>query len=155
MDWTRVRDAARTPALTYSDGDGCGNAFLYAWSDDRTEAITVRFDKNRLEFSTTPRTLDAAVQKTDLEVVVHVFERPLRSWPFCTDVTVQEGPVETWRAVGGTVTIALSTPGVRAQPWLYRATIHIVGAEFVSATGLRVRQTQPIVLTATVGSVLG
>ena len=150
VDWKRVRDPKRVPALTYSGGDGCGNVFLYGWSGDRTEAIAVRADKDRLQLSTTPRTFDVAAQKADLEIVVHVFEQPRHSWPFCTDLGEPE--VQTWRAIGGTVTIELSPPGVRAaQPSLYRATIHIVGAEFVSATGVRVRQTQPMTLSAVVG----
>jgi hypothetical protein len=54
-------------------------------------------------------------------------------------------------ATAGVVTIELSSPGIRAQlPLAYRATIRIAGAEFVSATGVRVKEVKPIVLTAIV-----
>jgi hypothetical protein len=38
-----------------------------------------------------------------------------------------------------------------ASKCAYRATVRIVGAEFVSESGVRVRQVQPITLTAMVG----
>jgi hypothetical protein len=153
VDWKSERDVARPPSLTYVDAEGCGHLFLYGWSADFAEAITVRADRNLLQLSTTPRTFDLAVQRTDLEVIVRLFEHPKRQ-PFCTDVIIRDGrPEAAWTAVGGIVTIELSPPGVRArQPYLYRAAIRIVGAEFVGPTGARVRQTQPITLTAVVGS---
>jgi hypothetical protein len=156
-DWTRIRDLNRAPALTYADAEGCGNAnmLLFGWSDDRTEAIAVRADKALLQLSTTPMTFDVALQNSGLDLVLHVYERPVRSWPFCSDVgqVLQE---ETWRATRGAVTIELSPPGIRARaPFLYRATIRIVGAEFVNASGVRVTLQQAITLTAIVGGGVG
>jgi hypothetical protein len=85
-----------------------------------------------------------------------VYERPVQHWPFCTDVVFPAAPEETWRVTRGTVTVELSQPSVSARaPFLYRATIRIVGAEFVNGSGVRVKQTQPITLTAMVGSVAG
>jgi hypothetical protein len=93
--------------------------------------------------------------QTGLEVVVHVYERPLRSWPFCTDVGMSE-MTEAWRATRGTVAVELSAPGIRGrEPNLYRATIRIVGAEFVNSSGVRVKQVRPITLTAIVGWLSG
>jgi hypothetical protein len=156
VDWTRAPDASRTPALNCSDADGCGNVSVYGWSADRTEAITLRADKNALQLSTAARTFDLASQGIDFELLVHVFGRAVRSWPFCTDVRFLESPPETWRATDGTVTIELSPPGVVARsPHLYRATIRIAGAEFVNATGGRVRQVRPITLSAIVGGGFG
>lgn len=155
-DWTRVRDTQRTPTLTYSDADGCANVLVYGWSDDRTEVITIRADKDFLGLSTAPRTFDVASHPADLELLVQVYERSVRSWPFCRDVLIPVGPNETWRATRGAVTIELSPPGVRARaPFAYRATIRIVDAEFVSAAGVRVRQVRPITLTAIVGWISG
>jgi hypothetical protein len=129
--------------------------FVYGWSDDGTEAIAVRADKSLLQLSTTAETFDIASTQAGLEVVVHLYERPLSSLPFCTDVRMS-GTTEAWRATRGTVTIELSAPGVSArQPNLYRATIRIVGAEFVNGSGVRVRQVQPITLTALVGRIFG
>jgi hypothetical protein len=156
VDWKLERDVHRTPALTYVDGEGCGNVFLYGWSDDRTEAIAVRADKSLLQLSTTAQTFDIATVRAGLEVVVHLYDRFPGSWPFCTDFFVSGTATEAWRATAGTVTIELSAPGVRArEPNLYRATIHIVGAEFVNRSGVRVRQVRPITLTALVGQIFG
>jgi hypothetical protein len=41
------------------------------------------------------------------------------------------------------------------QPHLYRVTIRIDGAEFVNAAGVRIRQVQPITLSALAGSMFG
>jgi hypothetical protein len=121
------------------------------------EAITVRADKGPLQLSTTPKTFDIAAQSPGLELVLHVYARPVWSWPFCTDVrTLPEAPEETWRATRGVVTIELSPPGVRAAvPFEYRATIRIVGAEFINGSGVRAKQGQPITLTAIVGWLAG
>jgi hypothetical protein len=156
VDWKRVVDLHRPPALRYADANGCGHVLVYGWSDDRLEAIAVRADKDLLQLSTTTQTFDVVVQNSGLELVLHLYERPVRSSPFCTDGVHPTAPEEIWRATHGTVTIELSPPGVRAgAPFLYRATIRIVGAEFVNGSGVRVKQQQPITLTAMVGSVAG
>jgi len=130
--------------------------FVYGWSDDRTEAIAVRADKDLLQLSTTTQTFDVALQNSGLELVLHLYERPVQRWPFCTDLGSPPAPEETWRATRGTVTIELSPPGTTARTlFLYRATIRIVGAEFVNGSGVRVKQQQPITLTAMVGWVAG
>jgi hypothetical protein len=108
-----------------------------------------------LQLSTTPQTFDAAAQQNGLEVMLHVYERPTHS-QFCTDIGMPAVPEETWRATRGTITIELTAPGVRTpSPFMYRATVRIVGAEFVNPSGTRVRQERPITLTAIVGWVAG
>ncbi|MCM3880048.1 MAG: hypothetical protein ND807_08070, partial [Vicinamibacterales bacterium] len=153
VNWDLVRDVRRRPALAYSGAGGCGNTFVHGWSDDRTEAISVRADRDALGLSTTPKTFDLSSTRDGLELLVHVYDRAMRRWPFCTDsFALPAAPTETWRVVGGTLTITLSPPGIRARaPYLYRATIRIVGAELISAAGARVKLTQPISLTAVVG----
>jgi hypothetical protein len=155
VDWTRSRLASRPPDLVYSDAEGCGNAFVFGWSADRTEAITVRAGVEELQLSTAPQSFDLAAGRAGLEVVVHVHEQPVHRWPFCTDVIVLDPdrkPPSTWRAVGGTITIELSPPGIRAEdPFLRRATMRIAGAEFVGPGGTRVKQGPPIILTGIVG----
>lgn len=79
-------------------------------------------------------------------------------WGLCTDVQgLQHGDEdETWRAVSGRLTIQIAPPGIRvSQPWLYRASIRISGAEFVGPTGTRVRLSGPVTMTAWVGSIGG
>jgi hypothetical protein len=157
VDWNRVRDLDRAPVLTYSDGDGCAHLFVYGWTADRSEVITMRADRQLLGLSINPRTFDLASPPAGFELLVHVYGRPLRSWPFCTDLISNPGePSDIWRAIGGSVTIELSAPSVRpGQSGLYRVTIRIVGAEFVNTTGGRVKQPHPITLTAMVGSFAG
>jgi hypothetical protein len=58
--------------------------------------------------------------------------------------------------VSGLLTIQIAPPGIRvSQPWRYRASIRLSGAEFVGPTGTRVRVAGPFTLTAWVGSLGG
>ena len=82
VDWARVRDQQRAPVLTYSDADGCGHVFVYGWSANRDEAVTIQADRELLGLSTTAQTFNIASRPGDLEVTVHVFSRAVRSWPF-------------------------------------------------------------------------
>jgi hypothetical protein len=61
---------------------------------------------------------------------------------------------EQWRAVAGTITVELSPVFRVREPETYRPTIRLTGAEFISATGTRGRQSLPITLTTTVRGVL-
>jgi hypothetical protein len=155
VDWTAKRDTQRTPALTYGEADGCDSAFVFGWSADRAEVITIRASQELLQLSSTPQTFALSVPRIGLEVMVHVFQSALQSWPFCTDVgTMYEVPPEVWRAAAGSITIALSSvPAGDARS--IRATVHIAGAEFVRGDGVRVTQTAPIVVTGTVGRIAG
>jgi hypothetical protein len=154
VDWSRTFDLLRAPELHYERADGCRNVALAAFTADRAEAIFVRADRQALKLDTTSRTFDLA-REAAISATVHVYEAPRRSSPFCTDVS---GPVneEVWRAVSGRMTIELSPPGVSAlNPAYYRATIRIEGAEFVSPSGKRIRQSAPIVISALVGLMAG
>jgi hypothetical protein len=156
VDWARGRDPQRAPVLTYSDADGCGHVFVYGWSANRDEAVTIQADKELLGLSTTAQTFNIASRPGDLEVTVHVFSRAVRSWPFCTDVFTNVDPTAVWKATAGTVTIQLSAPVATASGLsAYRATVQIFGAEFVSSTGSRIKQVRPIILSALVGWVSG
>jgi hypothetical protein len=148
VDWSRVAQESRPPALNYSDGEGCADLFVYAWSPDRTEALTVRANKTNLQLSTTPKSFDLSISSPDLEIAAQVFERPRRSWPFCTDVFMNNDRWETWRAVGGFATIELSPQGIRRrQQNFYRATVRLTGAEFIGPSGVRIKQSHPITIT--------
>ena len=155
VDWKRVGDVRRLPALTYGNANGCGLIAIEGWSDDRMEAIYLQADKDLLRLTAAPQTFDIDRQPVAIQLAVHVYAHPVASSPFCTDLVQQTGPSETWRAIGGHITIEL-VPGVNAagepRP---RATIRLTGAVFVNAQGARVTQVQPIVLTATVGSFFG
>lgn len=147
------RDPYRTPSLTYVDADGCGDVLMSGWTAEAAEWIAVRADKETLQLSTSPRTFDLARHQVDIEVVTEVFERP-RRWGRCDQVqTIPEGEQqETWRAVGGTMTIQLSRPGISARnPEQYRTTVQIDNAEFMGSTGARVRAPRSIRMTAVTG----
>ena len=83
---------------------GCVNAFVYAWTSDRGEALSVRASVDALQISSA-RTFDLAAAPPGPEVRVHLFDRAVASRLFCTDVGA--GPVveEEWRAVAGVATI--------------------------------------------------
>jgi len=158
VDYTRVRDVRRTPELAYPEANagGCGAVFLYGLTVDRGEAISVRVEKSLLQGAVTG-SFDLAGPRSDLEVLVHVFERAVGESHFCSDAIVLPRPTEdTWRAVGGTLSIQLDPPGIKGRaPFMYRATIRISGAQFIGPSGRRVDQTQPITLTAVVGWIPG
>ena len=153
VDWKLTSDAERLPSLMYADADGCGDLFVYGWSDDRTESIAVKADKAKLRLSSTPRTSALSSQGSLIDITVDVFERPRNHWNFCTDMLIHDGTrQETWRAVAGKVTFELSPPGIRARdPQKYRVMIQIDDAEFINASGKRIRSPQPIRLTAIAG----
>jgi hypothetical protein len=156
VDWTRRFDSRRAPSLAYGLNEGCGHVFLYAFTGDRAEAITLRADREALQLSTTAHTFDLARHPEAMTLNVHVFEEPVRHQMFCTDVRLPTPRVELWRAVAGRVTIELSPPGVRSQhPSMYRATVRIEAAEFLDSSGRRHRQSAPIVLSAVVGFLFG
>ena len=114
-------------------------------------------DQTALGLSTGTATVDIARQSSSVGVTIHVYAVPRRGWSFCSDVGEPTSPGpggldETWHAVSGTLTIELSPPGVRARaPQLYRATVRLTNAELINRSGTRIRQTQPIALSAIAG----
>jgi hypothetical protein len=153
----RLFDVHRRPTLAYAagDNDGCGSIFVYGWTGDRAEAISVRADKEPLQI-VSAGTFDLAIPRAGLEVRLHVYERAMSSFPFCTDVFTSGLVEEVWRPTRGAVTIELLPAGLPVRgPGLSRATIRISGAQFVNSSGVRIEQTQPITLTAIVGRFFG
>ena len=81
---------------------------------------------------------------------VHVYDAPQQRFRFCSDVRLSGDEGEVWRAIAGTATAELVPVFRVREPESYRATIRLTGAEFVSPTGARVRQSQPITLSTIV-----
>jgi hypothetical protein len=146
-------DVHRPPSFAYTSAEGCADTYVYGWSGDRTEAIAIHADKQALQLSDAPSTFDLSLPRPELGVSIEVFDRPIGTSPHCTDIVVRSGPLEkeNWRALSGRLTIEVSrTRHLLKSGPTYRATIRLDGAEFVSSSGVRMRQTQPIVIPATV-----
>jgi hypothetical protein len=160
VDWSRKYDVHREPTMMYADAAGCGSAEVYGWTADRAEAVVVRANVGALNPSTKPATFDLGRQSADLSIEAWVYDAPQRQFNFCTDVVLRsplgsDGP-EMWRAVGGTITIELSPPGVRArQPYQRRATVTLSNIVLRNAAGRTVTVRQPVKLVAMVGGMFG
>jgi len=157
---TTPLDVHRPPSFAYANAEGCDDTYVYGWSGDRTEMIAVHADKRALRLSETPSTFDLSLPRPELGVSIEVFDRPVGESPYCTDVIArsdssQSPSSEKWKAVSGRLTIEVSrTRNLLKSGPIYRATVRLDGAEFVSSSGVRVRQTHPIVIPATVPAVL-
>ncbi len=146
VDWKAEQNPARIPQMQYVDAEGCYSSFMYAWTGDHAEVLTLRRDGSS-DQRFTSGIFEIA---RGIQVDIHVYQSAVRE-PFCTDVGFKKPTETVWRAVAGVVTVELSSAGVVArQPFARYATIHITGAEFVSDTGARVRQSLPIAFTALV-----
>jgi hypothetical protein len=159
VDWKRREDLNRPPSAMYADADGCGWLQVYGWSADRSEAIVVLASGPQPEVQVQPGTFDLERDRASVSVSVNVYGGPQSQFDFCSDVRMPRldgaGP-QTWQAVAGTMTIALSPPGVRARsPHLRRATITLTNLVLRNAAGRTVRMTGPLKLSALVGSVSG
>ena len=150
VDWKLHKASNRAPSLAYSvsGSEGCMGPFVIGSSADRTEGIAV--DLGRAAFERGAPTVFSIGQTQGFDMRVHVYDAPQQRFPFCSDSRVMGDEGEVWRAIAGTATIEL-TPVFRVrQPGAYRATIRLTSGEFVSATGARVRQSQPITLSTIV-----
>jgi hypothetical protein len=151
VDWTVRRPIDRAPSLAFSSSsnEGCMGPVAYGWSSDRTEAIVLSLDRDAFSAVGSASTFVIG-QAAGVRVAAHVYDAPQRQWPFCSDVRMLGDEGEGWRAVSGTVTIELAPVFRVREPGTYRATIRLSRAEFISATGARVRQSQPIILSTLV-----
>jgi hypothetical protein len=149
VDWSLRRPIERAPSFAYAASGTCYGSLAYGWSTDRTEAITLRLGPAAFQGGSSGSTFVIG-QSLGFEAVAQVFDRPRRDWPFCSDVHAVGDEGEQWGAVAGTIAVELSPVFRVREPESYRATIRLTGAEFVSATGARVRQSQPITLSTTV-----
>ena len=117
------------------------------------EVVTFRADARSLELTPQPRRFDLSKEQRAFSLQIHVYERPVRPNPY-SDVATEMPAESAWQALSGIVEIELQPRGIdpRAEH-LRRATVRILGAEFVGPAGKRIRLSRPIVLTAIVGGV--
>jgi len=123
---------------------------IFGESADRSEAITIISNAGLLkDLASGVGAFDLATRAGGFEVMVHVKDKADRSG-FCSDAGPRPAS-DLWRATKGTLT--LTEPPGDGQPRarkVYRAAIRIDGAEFVNNDGVRVVQSQPIVLVLAV-----
>ena len=138
VDWTRTDDALRAPRFTYPSAaaGGCGALFVYAWSADRMESITLDIRAPLAPGASQVFDLASAVP---VVVTTTVFERPQGQPGYCSDVSIDDGHLRTtWRAIRGRLHVTRSAEGIRvSQPGMSRVVIDLDHAEFVSDAGLR------------------
>ncbi len=155
IDYARPLNPYRVPSFEYAEATSCVNLFVQGWSPDRAEALSLRANGRQLELSGTEQTFDLARYEHDISLVIHVYARSIRDSPFCS-LKIAGVPDETWTAIRGSVSIALSPPvqrlnGLKACP---EATVHIERAEFASnRTGGKRKLAHPITLKARVGPI--
>ncbi len=146
IDSTRSFDLHRRPALAYEGAGWCMGTII-GESADRAETITIRSEIGLKDFASRAGPFDLSTRNGGFEVTVLVRDKADRE-EFCSDAYVGPRPaIEPWRATKGTLTMFV--PPGDGQPRsrkVYRATIRIDGAEFVNNDGVRVVQSQPIVL---------
>ncbi len=150
IDWKLRRPPNRAPSLAYSvaGSEGCMGPFVIGSSRDRTEGIML--DLGPAAFERAGPAVLTFGQTQGFDMRVHVYDAPQQRFPFCSDVRSTGDEGEVWRAITGTATIELAPVFRVREPAVYRATIRLTDAEFVSATGTRVRQSQPITLSTIV-----
>ncbi len=153
VDWNQRYDVYRQPAMTYIDAEGCGRIQVFGWTADRAEAVVVRVARE-LGVSS-PATFDLSRESATVSVATHVYEIPQHQFQFCSDVMYVPSPgsigPQIWRAVAGTMTIALSPPGIRARaPDSRRATIALTDVVLQNEAGTTVKVARPARLTTIV-----
>ena len=140
--------------MTVVDAEGCGFVEVYGWTADRAEAVVVSLDGSELGLTGSPAVFDLSRQLVNVSVAVHVYDMPRYQFDFCSDVRPPPdwvGP-EVWRAVAGTMSLEFSPPGIRAQR---RATVTLSNVVLRNSAGRTLSVSQPVRLTAVVGSIGG
>lgn len=140
LDWTRSDDALRAPRFTYANAaaGGCRAVFVYTWSADRMESITVDV---RVPVPPGSSQVFDLASGAPVAVTTTVFERPQGQPGYCSDVSIDDGhPRATWRAVRGRLTVTRSAEGIRvSQPGMSRVVVELEHAEFANEAGVRVQ----------------
>jgi hypothetical protein len=153
VEWDAQFDPYRRPSLGYADAGGCQNTFVYGWTADRGESMSVRGDLGRLGVTSGNASFDLADPASPFDVRVQVHDRPRRRWNMCSDVrSPADGHVEIeWRAVSGMLVVDRSADGVwPTAPASYRIRVRLVGAEFVNDAGVHVSQQAAIELATVI-----
>jgi len=156
VDWKRRSDVHRQPSMTYTESDGCALIQVYGWTPNRDEAIVVRANTKELGLTAGSATFDLSRSASNISIETYVYDAAQRSFDFCSDVRMPPMPdaigPEVWRAIGGTLAVELSPPGVRARrPWDRRATVTLTNVVLRNTAGAVVRVAGPIRLSAIVG----
>jgi len=155
VDWNKRSDVNRPPTLAYVDSEGCGYFGLLGWTPQRDEVLVVHARAEDLGLTTGAATFDLSMSSSNIHIETYVYDAPQRHFNFCTDVMIREQDAtapEVWRAVAGTVSIELSSPGTRSRT---RATVTLTNLVLRNSAGAVVKISRPVKLSALVGAVFG
>lgn len=141
--------AEPVPGFQYVASRACSNVLAYTWSEGLTEYLVVSADIMRLEMTLgTTRTFDVATVSDHLSIRVDMYaERAVDL--YCSDVKMNQ-ELDAWRAISGTVTIALpisqgNDPSVLYSN--YRVVITVADLMLQGPRRQRVSVAGPITLT--------
>jgi hypothetical protein len=152
-----VTPGAPVPRFEYSASLGCGDVFFHARNSAKTEVLRIEVDVARVRSSAAEQVFDLAALPTGVMVDITLYRYPQINRPNCDDVVVTEvgappNPPEVWLPVGGRLEIERGPRGVRPEePWLFKATIRLLGARFRGPNGRLVSMSKPFTWEGFVG----
>lgn len=126
-----------SPVLTYNGGiGGCGDIFVYAGNNGRTEYLTIFLDARALALTTESRTLSLSDWPDAVRVAVAVYAddiHTLGQFPYCNDVAPVAVAQSIWEAISGTVTVQASAvpPAESCAGESYQVTVHLADVTFM------------------------
>jgi hypothetical protein len=152
-----AQDLELAPRFAYSTMLGCGDVFFHAMNDGRTEILRIEADFSRVRGPSPQQVFDLARLPPGVVVEVALYKGRQVNRPNCDDVVlIEAGKVPerpaVWRPIRGTLEVERGPKGVRSEePWLFRATLRLVGAAFQGPSGRVVEIGRPFTWEAFVG----
>jgi hypothetical protein len=154
---TRAQDGELTPRFEYSESLGCGDVFFHARNGAKNEILRIEVDFSRLATRATRQAFDLTRLPPGVAVDVSLYKEPQINRPNCDDVRIFEvGKVpekpQVWRPIRGTLEVVRGPKGVRGdEPWLFKATIRLIGAAFQGSDGKVLEMGSPFTWEGFVG----
>src|SRR5262245_32846849 len=119
------------PKFDYDSTNGCSDFIVYQTNKDRSEALVVIADDDKLGIKDGVTNLDLATARLDLSVKVRVYPRPQKHIHLCTDFLDPDSdePI-VWEAAEGKLTVERFPPDRKPEgkPKTYRVRLTLVDA---------------------------